>query len=125
VQALARMASTLQKQIIVGALSLIENKENWTRGVLAQTREGERCSWRDVHATKFCAIGALGHTAAALIGHYGEALELAMASARIITASNDQPGWCLSSINDTEGHAVIVQMFRNALEKWEKPPKRS
>ena len=53
--------------------------------------------------------------------NYGEALELAMASARIITASNDQPGWCLSSINDTEGHAVIVQMFRNALEKWEKP----
>ena len=116
------MASTLQKQIIVGALSLIEKEENWTRGVLAQTREGERCSWRDVHATKFCAVGAVGHAAAALVRHYGHALELAMAAARSIAASNDQPGWCLSSINDTEGHAVIVQMFRTALEKWEKPP---
>jgi hypothetical protein len=46
---------------------------------------------------------------------------IGMAAARSIAASNDQPGWCLSSINDTEGHAVIVQMFRNALEKWEKP----
>jgi hypothetical protein len=113
------MASTLQKQIIVGALSLIEKKESWTRDALALTEDGQRCSWNDDRATKFCAIGALGHTAERLVGHYSEALKLAMGAARIITASNSQPGWCLSSINDTEGHAVIVQMFRQTLENWE------
>jgi hypothetical protein len=113
------MASTLQKQIIVGALSLIENKESWTRGVLALTKDGQKCSWSDRRAAKFCAIGALGNTAQHLVGGYGEALKLAMETARVITASNNQPGWCLSSINDTEGHAVIVQMFRQTLENWE------
>ena len=113
------MASTLQKQIIIVALSLIENKESWTRGVLALTKDGQKCSWSDRRAAKFCAIGALGNTAQRLVGSYGEALKLAMEAARIITSSNAQPGWCLSSINDTEGHAVIVQMFRQTLENWE------
>ena len=116
------MASTLQKQIIVGALSLIENKESWTRGVLALTEDGQKCSWSDGRGIKFCAIGALGHTADRLVGDYREALKLAMEAARIVTASNNQPGWCLSSINDTEGHAVIVQMFRQTLENWEDQP---
>jgi len=53
------------------------------------------------------------------VGDYTEALKLALEAARLITAANKQPGWCLSSINDTEGHGVIVQMFRNALENWE------
>ena len=113
------MATTIQKQIILGALSLIENEENWTRGVLARTKNGIRCEWSDAYATKFCAIGALGRTAQDLVGDYFTAKQLALEAAHIIMAANGKPGWCLSSINDIDGHAVVLRLFRKALKNWE------
>jgi hypothetical protein len=113
------MATTIQRQIIAGALSLIEKKENWTGRVLARTSNGIRCEWSDARATKFCAIGALGRTAQTLVGDYFSAKQLALETANIIMAANNQPGWCLSSINDIDGHAAIVRLFRAALENWE------
>ena len=113
------MATTIQKQIILGALSLIENEENWTRGVLARTKNGVRCEWSDDYATKFCAIGALGRTAQDLVGDYFTAKQLALEAANIVMAVNGQAGRCLSSINDIHGHATVVRLFRKALENWE------
>jgi hypothetical protein len=113
------MATTIQKQIIIGALSLIEKEERWTRGVLARTKTGIRCEWSDAEAAKFCAVGALGRTAQDLVGDYFSAKQLALEAAHVIMGANGQPGWCLSSINDIDGHAAIVRLFRKALENWE------
>ena len=113
------MTTTIQKQIIIRALSLIENEENWTRGVLARNTLGVRCEWNDADASKFCAIGALGRTAQDLVGDYFSAKQLALEAAHIIMATNDQAGWCLSSINDTDGHPAVVQLFKKTLENWE------
>jgi len=112
------MASTIQRQIIIGALSLIEREENWTRGVLARTSKGVHCAWYDVEAIKFCAVGALGRTAQDLVGDYFSAKQLALETANIITAANNQPGWFLSGINDFQGHSAIVRLFRQTLENW-------
>jgi len=52
------------------------------------------------------------------VGDYFSAKQLALETANIITAANNQPGWFLSGINDFQGHSAIVRLFRQTLENW-------
>jgi hypothetical protein len=109
------MAQTLQRQIIAGALALIANEANWTRGSLARTRDGTRCGWCDPDAARYCALGALGRAAAELTADYQQSHFFAMKAAREVLSANNLAGYCLPSVNDVRGHAAIVVLFKKAL----------
>jgi hypothetical protein len=67
----------------------------------------------DPRATRFCAIGALVRASNELTGTRGAAQ--AFTAENFILKANDRPYDALPCINDAEGHAVIVAMFKRAL----------
>ena len=81
---------------------------------MARTRDERacRCNSSDAvssDAVRFCAMGALMRVAMRLICCYDEAHCLAM------LAASGRSNVVLPQINDVEGHAAIVAMFKRAL----------
>jgi len=109
------MSSGLEKQIIARALELIVEQEHWTREVLARTASEQPCSWSDPRAAKFCAVGALNRAAMEAVKGWG--CSRAMEAQEFVMAAGNKPGDELLQINDNEGHAAIVTMFRAALNR--------
>jgi hypothetical protein len=109
------MAQALQRQIIAAALNLIEDEEHWTRGAIARTADRYACAWNDPGAVRFCAVGALVRVAYDLVGNEGQARELAIRAARQIAAASNRQRAVLPYVNDCEGHAATVAMFKRAL----------
>lgn len=109
------MALTIQHQIVTRALELISDEANWTRGALARNRRGLVCSWDSSEAQRYCAVGALARAEIDLFGTSCEAGSMAMRAAAYVLTANCRVGVCLASINDVEGYAAIVAMFKKAL----------
>ena len=107
------MAKTLQRQIIEGALHLIAEEERWTRCSMARNRKGDPCSVWDPAAVRFCAVGALWRAAFELTGSL-DVFPVVERTALQVVASNRRAD-SLQTLNDIEGHAAVLQMFRNAL----------
>lgn len=107
------MAKTLQHQIIARALELISDEANWSRGAWARTAEDRPCAWCHPSAVKFCALGALNRAAYDLApeGVY----DLAASAMQHVMEANCAPDRHLPEINDMEGHAAIIAMFKRAL----------
>lgn len=105
------MARPPQQQIIARALDLISDEARWTSLVLARKADGKTCEWIHPFAARFCAIGALDRAAYELLG----GAEAALRAEKFVLAANDRPNDSLPRINDHEGHAVIVAMFKRAL----------
>ena len=109
------MAQALQRQIIAAALTLIEDEEHWTRGAIARTADRYACAWNDPGAVRFCAVGALVRVAYGLVANEGHARELAIRAGRQIAVASNRQRCVLPYINDCEGHAATVAMFKRAL----------
>ncbi len=107
------MAMTLQHQIIEGALHLLAAEDHWTRCSMARDGEGYPCSVWDPAAVRFCAVGALWRAACELMDDR-DVFPLVERTALQVLMSNDRTDG-LQTLNDVEGHAAIVQMFRTAL----------
>jgi hypothetical protein len=107
------MSLPLQHQIIARALDLIKEESNWTRVYVARADDGKPCACMDTSATRFCAIGALVRAANELMGATGA--EHAYEAEKNILRANNRPYDTLPTINDNEGHAMVVAMFRTAL----------
>jgi len=111
------MSLLLQHQIVSRALGLIEDKANWTRVYVALAADGSPCACMDQRAVRFCAIGALARAANELTGATGGiGVAQAFVAEKFILKANNRPYDTLPCINDAEGHAVIISMFRRALE---------
>ncbi len=106
------MANSLQHIIVARALELISDEAHWTRGALAVTDGGDLCATQDLSAQRFCALGALFRAAEDLLGD-GH-IDHAQLVAQHVMRANNRYG-SLPAINDSEGHAVIIAMFRNSL----------
>ena len=106
------MAKTLQHQIIEGALHLIAEEEHWTRCSMARNRDGDPCSVWDPGAVRFCAVGALWRAAVELMGELDVS---AVERTALEVVANNGRADALQTLNDLEGHAAVVQMFRTAL----------
>ncbi len=111
--ALANMAKILQHQVISGALALISDKANWSRGAWARTPDGAPCGWADPKAVKFCAMGALNRAAWDLLRD--DICDLGVRASQQVLEASGIPHRCLPQINDSEGHAVVIAMFERAL----------
>ena len=107
------MSTPLQDRIIARALEIISDKEHWTTVVVASEADGTPCSCQDPLATRFCAIGALFRAASEFLADGG--VEQGFKAAKLVLAANNRPYDTLPQINDAEGHAVIVAMFKRAL----------
>ena len=107
------MAKPLQHQVIARALELIADEANWSQGAWARTASGKPCPWTDPAAKSFCAFGALNRAAHELAARGG--YELAVSAARQVVSGRGGSHAHLPEINDLEGHAVVVAMFRRAL----------
>jgi hypothetical protein len=107
------MAKPLKHQVIAGALQLIVQQKNWTRGTIARSAGGVPCALLDPAAVRFCAVGALNRAAMQLTGK--EAHSLARdAEIHVLKANGLADAW-LPEINDIEGHARIIALFERAL----------
>lgn len=107
------MARSLHHQIIARALEVINDEEHWTRGAVARTAIGEVCGADDPLAARFCAVGALSRA----VHDLGEMSSVHIfKAAEFILAANNSPNDSIARINDAYGHAVIVKMFKRALE---------
>ena len=107
------MAKSLQHQIIARALKLIADEANWSRGDWARTSTDKRCAWSHPDAAKFCAMAALSRAALELAPQSW--YDVAASAQRHVLAANSVSDKHLPEINDMEGHAVIVTMFKRAL----------
>jgi hypothetical protein len=107
------MAKPLQHQVIARALELIADEANWSEGAWARTASGKPCPWTDPAAKSFCALGALNRAAFELVAEGG--YELAISAAKQVVSVRGGSHAHLPEINDSEGHAVVIAMFRRAL----------
>src|ERR1700730_4309512 len=110
------MAHTIQHQVVTRALALISDEANWTRGALARDKQGRGCSWDGPEASRYCAVGALARAVAELFGPSREVGCAAMRAACYVLKANGLEGACLPNINDVHGHAVVVAIFKKALD---------
>jgi hypothetical protein len=110
------LAQTLERQIIACALALIANEEHWAQGTLAQTKSGTICLWNDAEAHRYCAVGALAKVATDLIGDVAQAGTLATEIATHLLTANKRAEPSLAQINDAEGHATVMAMFKTVLQ---------
>ena len=79
--------------------------------MIARTVDNKPCGCLEPAATRFCALGALYRAASDLLGDVEHALEIV----KFVLAANNRPTDSLPRINDQEGDAVIVAMFKRAL----------
>jgi len=106
------MPKPLQHQIIARALEIISDESRWTRGSLARLADGKPCACLNPRAVSFCALGALNRAAGELLADNG-LHHAAEAEHEVLAANNELNG--LPSINDTDGRAVVIAMFKVAL----------
>ncbi len=109
------MSLPLQQQIIARALDLIEDEENWTPIFVARAADGRPCACMDLAAVRFCAIGALLRAANETTGIEEVGVVQAFAAEKLILKADGRAHDTLPRINDQEGHAVIVAMFKRAM----------
>lgn len=107
------MAKTLQHQIIARALEIVSDEEAWSRGALARTSRGEPCAVCDPKATRFCAVGAISRAVFELLGQSD--MTVVKIAASCVLAANKLQEASLPTINDLEGHEMIVSLFQKAL----------
>ena len=107
------MARPIQHQIIARALEIISDEAHWTRVFVARRADGRPCACFDPCAVRFCAVGALIRAAGELVGVAG--VERAYAAEKCVLAANGRRHDSLPRVNDSEGHEVIVAMFKVAL----------
>ena|SRR5438105_11596880 len=108
------MTTTVQKQVLINARSLIADRAHWTSGKLACAANGRSVDWHDPRAHKWCAMGAIYRAAFDLVGNQKDAMRIGDE-----LANNIRPrGWLprgLPHINDTQGHAAVLAVFDKAL----------
>ena len=108
------MTTTVQKQVLINARALIADPARWTQHMYACTATGQKVSWYDQSAKKWCAMGALYRAAYDLLGDPKEAMRVANAAAKSIRPRRRFRGG-LPALNDTRGHAAVLAAFDVAL----------
>ena len=109
------MTTTVQKQVLINARTLIANPAHWTNGTLARTADDHYVDWYDRSAAKWCAQGAIYRAAYDLVGDQKEATRIGDEAAKSIY----RPCWrfaSLHNINDRQGHAAVLAVFDKALQ---------
>jgi hypothetical protein len=108
------MTTTVQKQVLINARTLIADPAHWTSCTLARTADDHVVDWSDRSATKWCAQGAIYRAAYDLIGDRKEAMRIGNEVAKDIYRPRSRFDF-LANINDSQGHAAVLAVFDKAL----------
>jgi hypothetical protein len=103
------MTATARKKLLLNARALIADPAHWTRGVLACTGNGRPVMWHDREACRWCALGAIQRAASDLLGDEKQSMRVADEVINSWFPRN------LSAVNDTQGHAAVLELFDKAL----------
>lgn len=95
-------------EILIQARALIENSERWTQLAFARNEEGAKCPVTSPRACKWCATGAVQRIA------YLNNVSAALALTYLNTSSSEVDA---IHLNDCRGHAEVLQMFNDAIER--------
>ena len=109
------MTTTVQKQVLINARTLIADPAHWTQGMFACTTDGRKVAWYDQSATRWCALGALYRAAYDLVGDPKKATSLGNEVGKSIYPRHWRRGG-LSVLNDVRGHAAVLAAFDEALQ---------
>ncbi len=95
---------------------IIADRRRRLRGAEAVTADGGECDPCDDAAARFCAIGALIHSAFQLTGSGERAHRIGRQIAgQVAKAANlpvvdeDEPGWSLAVLSDQRGQAAVLR----------------
>lgn len=108
------MTTTVQKQVLINARTLIADPAHWTSDTLARTVDGHHVDWYDHSATKWCAMGAIYRAAYDLVGDPKEAERIGNEVAKSVRPTRWLRG-ALPAINDARGHTAVLAVFDKVL----------
>src|SRR5262245_15593405 len=104
------MAKPVRVQVLERARALIADERHWCPGELARDAMGSPVSPIDRSARQRCALGALVAAAQQFIGDPDLAHHLATTAMRPLVGAT-----ALTHINDSEGHAAVLDLFDLAI----------
>jgi hypothetical protein len=104
------MAKPLNVQILERARALIANERHWCPGTFARDGRGFPVNPMDNSAEQRCALGALVAAAHELTADPDLAHQLAASAMRPVVGATS-----LTHINDTEGHAAVLELLDRAI----------
>jgi hypothetical protein len=104
------MAKPIRVQVLERARALIENERHWCPGDLARDARGFPISPIDRGAKRRCALGALMAAAHEFTSDHDVAHQLATTAMRPLVGATS-----LAHINDSEGHAAVLDLFDLAI----------
>ena len=110
------MARPLQIQIIERARGLIEDEVHWCRNHIALDANGASVFPTSLGAVKRCALGALIAAVYELTHDYDAADHLAYEALRPHCGTST-----LMYINDTTGHAAVLELFDKVIAMKSRP----
>jgi hypothetical protein len=110
------MAQPLIDRVLHDARIIIADRRRRLRGAEAVIADGRECDACDDDAMRFCAVGALIHTAYMSTGNREQAHGLGWQVAGLIAdaaklrrVDEDEPGWSLAMLSDRRGQAAVLR----------------
>jgi hypothetical protein len=111
------MAQPIVDRVLNDARTIISDRKRRLRSCEAVTADGTDCDPCADDAVRFCAVGALIHSAFELTGDHERAHRLGGKIAGMIAdAANlrrvddsDGGGWALALVNDNRGQAAVLR----------------
>lgn len=98
------------QEILIQARALIESPTRWTQLAYARKEDGSKCPATSALACQWCSAGAVQRIALL------NGVSSAMAMGYLNRAAEDAiPGCDAITINDRGGHAVVMEVFNNAI----------
>jgi hypothetical protein len=104
------MAKPVRVQVLERARALIADERHWCPGDLARDAMGVPVNPTDRSATQRCALGALVAAAQEFTSDPELAHHLATTAVRPLVGAT-----ALAHINDSEGHAAVLDLFDLAI----------
>ena len=99
------------KDLLINARKLIENKENWIRGLLAADVNNIPVKPENYKACKFCALGALGRVCPTNFEIQSKAIDILSNVARKLYKTES-----ITCVNDSLGHQAVLNLFDEAIK---------
>lgn len=100
--------------ILRSAKKLIENPENWCKGVYAKNSCGKTVSYLSPDATSWCAMGAILKMGGSE-HEYRLLCTAALGMPRCLAFTSINGSYSAASLNDACGHEVVMTMFDQAI----------
>ena len=112
------MSKSIHYQILAEARLLIDDEQDWCKGTFAIGKTGRTLVSGSPRAVKHCAVSAIVLAARRTVPNKRDADRIADSVMAMIAPSGSDARTAqkyIWTINDTQGHAAVVDLFDTAL----------